>query len=288
MSHPLAVALPIALTVSAVLLAVAVPGRPQRRRLQALDRAAASASAETGVEPPRHGRSGRRGARAAAALVVFGLLVGLGLLFGVRGAVFGLTGVLISGTVMVLIRRRGRRTDALTSRTAVAQACSILAAQVRIGQVPTEALRSAAEDCPILVPARDTVAIGGDPAGCWHAQSTGPGLAGLADLARAWQLSINTGAELAAALEQVAEALASDQALGLVITSEAAAPRATGKIMAVLPVVGIALGYMMGGDPVTFLISSPIGWACLAVGSFCACVGVLWMEQIADRATAEV
>ncbi len=287
MSHSLAVSLTIALTIVAVLLAVTVPGRPQRRRLHVLDRSGNAASAE-GAGALHDDRSGRRASRAATALVVLGLLVGLGLLFGARGSVFGATGVLIVGTVILLIRRRGKRADALNNRTAVAQACSILAAQVRIGQVPSEALRSAAEDCPVLAPARDTLAIGGDPVGCWRGQSTEPGLAGLADLGRAWQLSISTGAELAAALVQVAEALTSDQALGLVITSEAAAPRATGKIMAVLPVVGIALGYMMGGDPLTFLITSPIGWACFAVGSFCACVGVLWMEKIADRATAEV
>lgn len=272
------VVLTLALTVSAIMLAMPRPGAAARRRLGQLSVPEAEAAQ----------RSSRRGAgRVVFVVGAAAVLAGLGVLFGFRGVAFGSVGLIVTGTVTVLVRRRGRRQDALGNRTDVAQACSILAAQVRIGQIPSEALRSAAEDCPVLVPARDTLAIGGDPVDCWRAQSRTPGLTGLADVSRAWRLSTTTGAELASALEEVAEALASDQALSLVIRSEAAAPRATGKIMAVLPVVGIGLGYVMGGDPLTFLVGTPAGWTCLVLGSFSACIGVLWMEKIADRATAE-
>lgn len=283
MSHQTALVLTVGLTVLAILLGLTRPGAPARRRLKRLTTPAVHESAM--YESAGSGR--RWGARIGVVLVAIGLLVGSDLLFGVRGLAFGAAGLMVTGTVTLLVRRRGRRTEALANRTAVAQACSILAAQVRIGQVPSEALASAAADCSVLVPARETVAIGGDPVDCWRAQARTPGLAGLSDLARAWRLSITTGAELAAALEEVAEALAADQALSLVISSEAAAPRATGKIMAVLPIVGIGLGYMMGGDPVAFLIGTPIGWTCVFLGSFSACAGVVWMEKIADRATAE-
>lgn len=278
MSPQLALALTLGLAVLAIMLAVTRPGAPVRRRLLRLSTPTVEVS---------HRSSRHRGVGILTVLLAFGLLVGAQQLSGARGLAFGLAGLMVSGTVTLLVRRRGRRADALANRTAVAQACSILAAQVRIGQVPSEALRSAAEDCPVLVAAQETVVIGGDPVDCWQTQARTPGLAGLSDLARAWRLSISTGAELAAALDEVAEALASDQALTLLISSEAASPRATGKIMAVLPIVGIGLGYVMGGDPVTFLVGTPIGWTCLVLGSFFACVGVLWMEKIADRATAE-
>lgn len=284
MTHQAALVLTVGFTVLAILLGLTRPGAPARRRLTRLTTAAMQESAMH--ESVRSGR--HRAARLGVVLVAIGLAVGSDLLFGVRGLSFGAAGLIVVGTVTLLVRRRGRRTEALTHRTAVAQACSILAAQVRIGQVPSEALASAAEDCSVLLPARETMAIGGDPVDCWRAQARTPGLGGLSDLARAWRLSITTGAELAAALEEVAESLAADQALSLVISSEAAAPRATGKIMAVLPIVGIGLGYMMGGDPVAFLIGTPIGWTCVVLGSFSACLGVVWMEKIADRATADV
>lgn len=87
-------------------------------------------------------------------------------------------------------------------------------------------------------------------------------------------------------LDDLAQALRDDEALELVITSEAAGPRASGKIMAVLPFVATGMGYLMGGDPVGFLIGSSYGWACLICGCAFACGGVLWMDRVASRATA--
>ncbi|QDP95120.1 type II secretion system protein [Microlunatus elymi] len=205
-------------------------------------------------------------------------------LFGVQGFWLSLPAVIIAGTVVITTRRALRRRRAAARRREVAQACSVLAAQVRVGQVPLAALRSAADDCAILRPAVAAADLGGDVAAGWRAQAAEPGQAGLADLARAWSLSISSGAGMAQALDDVAEGLAEDESLGLVINSEAAAPRASGKVMAVLPLVGIGLGYLIGGDPMGFLTGSPWGWACLIGGSIFVAAGVLWMEGVADHA----
>ena len=218
---------------------------------------------------------------------VIGLLFGpvlAAVVFGVRGFWLSIPVMIIAVTVLIVVRRALARRRAAARRREVAQACSVLAAQVRIGQVPLAALRSAADDCPILRPAVATADLGGDVTARWHAQAAGPGQSGLADLARAWDLSTISGAGMADALDDVAEGLAEDESLGLVINSEAAAPRASGKVMAALPVVGIGLGYLIGGDPVGFLTGSPWGWACLVGGSTFAAAGVLWMEAVADRA----
>ncbi|HEY9293951.1 MAG TPA: hypothetical protein VIP98_21935 [Microlunatus sp.] len=222
-----------------------------------------------------------------AAAPVIALLLGpvlAAVVFGTRGFWLSIPTMIITATVLIIVRRALARRRAAVRRREVAQACSVLAAQVRIGQVPLAALRSAADDCPILQPAVATAELGGDVTARWHAQATESGQSGLSDLARAWDLSTITGAGMAEALDDVADGLAEDESLGLVINSEAAGPRASGKVMAALPLVGIGLGYLIGGDPVGFLTGSPWGWACLVAGSVFVAAGVLWMEGVADRA----
>lgn len=176
---------------------------------------------------------------------------------------------------------------ALTARTSATDACATLAAQVRVGRTPAEALIAAAEDCPLLAQAASTQALGGDVVAVWQAQSRRRGCGGLADLARAWAISTQTGAPMAATLERVADGMASEEAVRTVVAGELAGPRATGKIMAVLPVVGLALGYALGGDPVGFLLGGPLGWGCLVGGALLAAAGVLWVEALAHRAAVE-
>ena len=58
--------------------------------------------------------------------------------------------------------------------------------------------------------------------------------------------------------------------------------------MAVLPLVGIGLGYALGGDPLGFLLAQPAGWVCLNVGVALVCAGVWWIDAIAAQAEGGV
>jgi tight adherence protein B len=138
----------------------------------------------------------------------------------------------------------------------------------------------------VLRPAHETLLLGGDVTAAWVRQAVEPGAGGLRELARAWQVANRSGASLGATLEQVAAGQSADQALRAVVSSELAAPRATGKLMAALPLLGLGMGYLLGGDPVGWLLSGPAGWACTVLGAALACVGVLWIEALA-RAVAE-
>jgi tight adherence protein B len=217
-----------------------------------------------------------------------GLLVMSGLLLdGVRGAVLSLALAVVGGTVAGLTRQRRRRRSALKGRVEVARACAALAAQLRVGQVPSEALAVAATDCAVLREARDTQDLGGDVIRVWRNQARQPGYAGLLDLARAWEVSSRSGAPMSAVLEHVAEELAADQSLRAVVAGELSAPRATGKVMAVLPGCGVGLGYLLGGQPIGWLLAGPLGWGCLLGGVVLACLGVLWIEALAHRAAGQ-
>jgi tight adherence protein B len=208
-------------------------------------------------------------------------------LAGPAGAAVAMATTTAAVTGLRLAYRQRCRRAALASRRSVTEACAALASQLRIGRVASEALTLAAQDCPVLERAKSALELGGDVVSVWQAQSADPGCGGLADLARAWRVSAETGAPMAAALEQVAASLADDQALGSVVAGELAGPRATGKIMAVLPLCGIALGYALGGDPIRYLLQGPLGWGCLVCGVGLAAAGVLWVEGLAQRAAGE-
>lgn len=227
---------------------------------------------------------GRRHWLRLGGVVSGAILLAAVLLDGARGAVLGLTLLVLGWTVAGLLRQQHRARLVRRRRTAVAQACSALAAQLRIGQVASVALAAAAKDHPLLREACDAQDLGGDVVRVWRSQAQQAGSAGLLDLGRAWQVSGRTGAPMSATLEQVAAALAAEQDLRAVVTGELSAPRATGKVMAVLPVCGVGLGYLLGGQPIDWLIDRPLGWVCLLAGVTLACLGVLWIEALARRA----
>jgi tight adherence protein B len=225
-------------------------------------------------------------------LVALPLIAGLGVatagaLAGGAGAALAVAVAITLATAIRLAVSHARLRAAITARRSVTDACAALAAQVRVGRTPAEALITAAEDCPILGQAAAAHRLGGDVLAIWKAQSRLRGCGGLADLARAWAISTRTGAPMAATLELVAEGMASEEAVRTVVAGELAGPRATGKIMAVLPLVGLALGYALGGDPVGFLLGGLLGWGCLVGGAFLAAAGVLWVEALARHAVVE-
>lgn len=270
------VGLTLALAVSAVLLMLPPRlGRVIRRLRQRPDRRGAAAAGRN------QGRGRLRMALAVTALA--GLLVAVFLVTGSRGVVVTSVMVLVGSTVgkITMIHRRDKGNQ--RRQEEVAHACDVLAGQVRVGQVPAEALQIAAIDCPVLADGAAIQRIGGDVTELWRASASRPGYGGLLELARAWQVCIETGAPMARSLEHVAAALAADREVGLLVLGELAASRATGRMLAVLPLVGLGLGYLIGGDPGAFLMKNMYGQGCLMLGAMLACGGVLWIERIAGQ-----
>lgn len=226
------------------------------------------------------------GRRLRPVLLIAGSLTGValvGVLVGPAAAAVVLAtsvGLAAAGRLVALGRRtRGEH----ATRAEVANACSVIANQVRVGRIPAEALVVAAEDAPVLAVPSRVQRNGGDVVAALLEQADQPGCQGLADLAHAWQVGTRTGAPMAELLDQVAKALRADQSVERTVAAELAGPRATGRVMAVLPLCGIGLGYLLGGDPIGFLVSGPVGWGCLVGGAVLAACGVLWIEWLARQ-----
>lgn len=214
---------------------------------------------------------------------VLGGVIGIFWLAGPAAGVLSTVAVLIGGTAARVAVQRRHTARARRRAAEVSRACTVLAAEMDLGKIPSAALRAAAEDCPELAGAAAAAAIGGDVVQLWQDQGARPGGAGLLILARAWQVAITTGAPLGPSLETVAAALRADEEVDRMVAGELAAPRLTGILLGLLPLGGVALGYLIGGDPIGFLTGTPWGWGCLLAGCLLACAGVLWTEHLGSQ-----
>jgi tight adherence protein B len=266
---------------------LAVPPPPSRRLGTRLSPAISDVQMGTAAITEHRRRRRRSWSQVVITIILLILIIAIGYLTTAKAAVLLSAALLVAATALRLITQHRRRRSALRARAAVAHACTVLASYLRVGQVPAAALAIAAADCEVLRDGHHAQTLGRDAAEVWRLQARRPGHSGLLELARAWQVSIETGAPMSSTLDQVAANLAADQAMTRVVNSELAAARATGKVMAVLPGCGIGIGYLLGGDPAHWLLAGPGGWACLLVGVLLACAGVLWIEALARRASGE-
>lgn len=228
--------------------------------------------------PVTRERPGRGGRLVWAPAVAVALVVG-----GMAGWAPGTATGCVAVTLTWVLRRNRRQRVVTRERAEVVRACGLVGGLLGLGQVPSRALREAATRAPVLAPAAAVQALGGEVAAALRQASSRPGREGLAEMAAAWQVAEQTGASMTATLTAVAERLAAEQALRETVEAELSASRATGRLLAGLPVAGIGLGYLLGGDPLGFLTTSLLGQVCLIAGAALGCAGLVWTELLADR-----
>ena len=109
----------------------------------------------------------------------------------------------------------------------------------------------------------------------------------LRDLQLSLRMSESAGAPLATSLERAAEHAEEriDALLGR--QSALAAPRATGRILSWLPLLGLGLGVLMGSDPVGVLTGSILGALTGMLGLGLAFAGRRWTAALVHRAEVE-
>ncbi len=183
-----------------------------------------------------------------------------------------------------LWRQRARAAVAEQTRDRVLECCDLLAAELAAGQPAEAALDQAAEAWPTIGPVAQCQAYGGDVPAALRRAALEPGAEGMALVAAAWHVSHRTGHGLADALSRVALALRAARATDRVVRGELASARATARLVAALPLVALAIGAGSGGDPLAFLLGSPIGLACLAGGLGLGLAGLAWIERLASEA----
>lgn len=181
----------------------------------------------------------------------------------------------------------GRRREVAKRRTAVIELCDGIAAELSAGRPPDTALSYAAEALPNLpgLPAVLDAARDGDdvPAALTRAATT-EGCAGLRLLAGCWRVGVDRGGMLAAVIDGLAEALRDEQSHRDDIALQLAGPRATARLLAVLPLLGLGMAAALGADPLSFLFTTLPGALCLTLGLGLDALGLWWTARLAKAA----
>lgn len=182
-------------------------------------------------------------------------------------------------------RRRDRAAEARRSR--VIDLCEAVGAELSAGQTAIAALERAAGDWPLIAPAARAAASGGDTVGELRRLAREPGAGALRLVAAAWQVSARTGHGLADTLARVADDLRAAEQTRRIVGGELASARATARLLAVLPLLAMAMGAGAGASPWAFLLGQPIGLACLAAGGGLTAAGLAWIDALARGIEAD-
>ncbi|MCU4748066.1 MULTISPECIES: type II secretion system F family protein [unclassified Streptomyces] len=183
-------------------------------------------------------------------------------------------------------RRRQERRDADRRREAVIDFCRSVAAEVRAGRQPCQALAATGVSgfggagSAILAAAR----YGGDVPRALSAAADRPGAEGLRGVAACWRVAVDSGASLALGLEKVARALRAEHDQQEELRADLAGPRATAVLLAALPLFGLLLGAVMGVEPLRVLLHSTAGLGCLLIGVLLELAGLAWVTAITRSA----
>lgn len=174
-------------------------------------------------------------------------------------------------------------TDALRDVAAVTHRLAVLLAA---GVAPVSAWHHVAVGAVSRVPA---AAAASDPAGIPAAIAAavpGRDLAAQAwrGLAAAWAVATDAGAPLAPSLASYAASLRSLAEAQRDVRVALAGPRATARIVMVLPALGIMFGLALGFDTIGVLVTTVPGWVCLAAGGALLMLARWWTRRLLSAA----
>lgn len=102
-------------------------------------------------------------------------------------------------------------------------------------------------------------------------------------LAVCWQLGSDHGLAIASLMRAAQRDVAERQRFSARVSAGMAGARASAAILAILPLLGVLLGQLIGARPLSFLLTGRVGGWLLVVGLTLACAGLLWSDRITDR-----
>lgn len=224
-----------------------------------------------------------------------GVVALVGVIAGPAGL---LTVTALLGTGFMLGRRALSDRRRRTARMDIQAGLRMLARELRAGADPAAAARNAGSaargDGAVVLFALAELARSDDRSASVPLVGAG-GLVGLlasnvapavqisARLRSGWLLTRRHGVAFRPLIVALAADLAEQISAESERSGEVAGPRMSGYVMALLPLLGLALGAGMGADPVRVLLSSAFGNILLLVGVSLTCAGLLWSDRIVRR-----
>lgn len=179
------------------------------------------------------------------------------------------------------LRGTWRRSAKIAARRrAAAEVVLALSAELATGLPLETALRRAGDGFDFMARSVGAVRVGGDVPAALRADAEEFDLVVLTALAAVWQVSAGSGAGLSDAAYRLGAAALQRERLRRDLASQMAGPKATARVLALLPLIGLILGSGLGGSPFAWLLGTPVGWGVLVVGIGLEVIGVLWVRRL--------
>ena len=161
--------------------------------------------------------------------------------------------------------------DALDEVAAVAQRLAVL---LGAGVTPESAWGLLGSESAVVVAAARAAERAGDAAAAITAECAQAPPFGFERhravawglFAATWSVAMSSGAPPGAALQSFAAGVRRAAALHRELGVAFAGPRATARLVGLLPLVALGFGALLGFDTVHVLAATPVGWACLGGG----------------------
>lgn len=185
---------------------------------------------------------------------------------------------------MATMRSRFGRGQQLSGRSI--DALSSLEAELQSGQAPSAALIRAAGAPPVWPSALAALRIGGDVVAALRLDARQTPV--LIQLAACWEVAAHTGSGLSQSVALLAETARTHDELAAALNAELAGPRATTRVLMLLPAVGVLLGVSLGADPLGWLLGNPIGLMCAAGGLLLTAAGWFWSRQLVRKVESQM
>lgn len=100
-----------------------------------------------------------------------------------------------------------------------------------------------------------------------------------------WDLALHTGAPLAEAVSLLTEHLREQSRLQGRLEALVAGPRASARLLALLPLIGPVLTLLVGAEPARLYLSSPVAGGSAALGLLLTALGWRWSAAIVTGAS---
>ncbi len=242
----------------------------------------ARASPSVSVAGPR--RKQPIAAARLAALPVVGCAVAA---WTAHGIAVGLAALMVSTTLTLLLRSEWTRRLEQQALHDLLGATRVLAREVTSGTSGVDAvLVSAAAHRGRSADMLEALAVG-----IASDRGRGEGALGLRNepgsvpeitrrLISSWSLSARYGVPWASLIEAVSVDLAERVRANSLRSAQVAGPRVSGYVLAVMPLLGVLLGWGMGANPVHVLLGTGIGHLLLMIGCALICAGLSWTARI--------
>lgn len=227
----------------------------------------------------------RRAAPPLRALHVLAGVVVVQLAALVEGAPIITAIAAVAGGVCTALLRR-RRTEQLRRRRqdASVEVVFALAAELRAGRTPAEALGSAADTSDVLrsplVSAAAVVRSGAPAAEPLRDIARLPGCEVLAAVGAVWRVTEQAGGAVADVLDRLGVTLDTETADRRAFEAALAGPRASMTLLAGLPALGLLMGQSAGAHPLRLLLHRPLGWALLGAAAVLELAGLAWSRRL--------